>query len=419
MPMPAPVQDEIPVGPATLREPFEAAKPSPAEANVDLATAVSLGSASDQNVVRDDTAADTDTRMVVDSPPSLAPESQPAPRSSVSSTHAAAPAEQPRDDPLTLSQLSPRKSHIDESGATITSNDSGRREGALSPMRPSVKRPSSAASAEAEVGMRSKKRAVPGMGPPPPRAPSGAPSGATRATRGRSGASARAVSAPVHPRAQPARRAKASTRATAAPQSKPVVARPMIPAGSSSGTSTSGAPKIQTQDKAKRAVSVASSSSSSFGKNAATTIAPVEFNFQIGADAGGSQNHGHGRGQGVGQMVQGETHTGPKPYAIPDFAALHASQAAQSKLRRSQRAPTVPVPIAFCTDMRVREREVFDERVREKEREAEEAREARRRQQEEEEAREVKEMRKRAIPKAHEVPGWYREAPKRERDGDQ
>ncbi|KAJ6468510.1 hypothetical protein C8R47DRAFT_1151493 [Mycena vitilis] len=417
IPAPAPVQDEINVARDTVHELTEEVLAPPAESKVDLETAVSFGASDENVVIMDDIAGDTDTRMVVDAPPDLEPESQHAPHSGVSSTHASALVVQPRDDLLTLSQLSPRKTHIDESGAAI--NESVRREGALSPMRPSAKRPSSSISTEAEAGVRSKKRAVTDMGPPPPRAPSVS----TRATRGRSGASARAVSAPVHARAQPARRAKASTRATAAPQPKPVVARPRIAAGSSTSTSTStsasGAPKIQSQDKAKRAVSVASSSSS-LGKNTATTTAPVEFNFQIGAGVGGSQNRGqgHGRGQGMGQMLQGETHTGPKPYAIPDFAALHASQAAQSKLRRSQRAPTVPVPIAFCTDMRVRERGAFDERVRENEREAEAAKEARRRQEEEEEAREVKEMRKRAIPKAHEVPGWYREAPKRERDGE-
>lgn len=108
-----------------------------------------------------------------------------------------------------------------------------------------------------------------------------------------------------------------------------------------------------------------------------------------------------------------ETQPRPKTYTIPDFNALHASQAAQSALRRSQRAPTVPVPIAFSTDVRAREREVFDGKVRERERAAEEARELQRREQEEKEASEVKEMRKRAVPRAHEVPEWYKEAPRR------
>ncbi|KAJ7856492.1 hypothetical protein B0H14DRAFT_3448420 [Mycena olivaceomarginata] len=86
-----------------------------------------------------------------------------------------------------------------------------------------------------------------------------------------------------------------------------------------------------------------------------------------------------------------------KGYSIPDFKAMHASQAAQNALRRSQFAPTVPVPIAFSTDARAKERERFDEKEREKE-----------------EAREIRELRRRAIPTAHEVPEWYKEAPRRQ-----
>lgn len=101
--------------------------------------------------------------------------------------------------------------------------------------------------------------------------------------------------------------------------------------------------------------------------------------------------------------MEGVAEDAPKPYSIPDFKALHASQAAQSTLRRSHRTPTVPIPIAFSTDARAKERERFDEKVREKEREREAEREVQRREQEEEEAREVRELRRRAIPKAHEV----------------
>jgi hypothetical protein len=101
---------------------------------------------------------------------------------------------------------------------------------------------------------------------------------------------------------------------------------------------------------------------------------------------------------------------------IPDFKAMHASQAAQSALRRGHLVPTVPVPIVFSTDARVKERELFDQKVRERERELEGAREVQRREREEEEVKELKEMRKHAIPKAHEVPEWYKEAPRRNND---
>ncbi|KAJ6473754.1 hypothetical protein C8R45DRAFT_835208, partial [Mycena sanguinolenta] len=102
-----------------------------------------------------------------------------------------------------------------------------------------------------------------------------------------------------------------------------------------------------------------------------------------------------------------------KPYTVPDFKAMHATLAARNVLRRSQLAPTIPVPIAFSTDIRAKERALFDEKVREKEMELEAAREVQRREREQEEARELKDSCKRAIPKAHEVSDWYKEAPKR------
>ncbi|KAJ7721828.1 hypothetical protein DFH07DRAFT_857419 [Mycena maculata] len=67
-------------------------------------------------------------------------------------------------------------------------------------------------------------------------------------------------------------------------------------------------------------------------------------------------------------------------------------------------SPTVPVPIAFSTDARAKERERFDEKVREKERERAATREVQQREREVEEAKKVRELRNRAIPKAHKVP---------------
>lgn len=54
--------------------------------------------------------------------------------------------------------------------------------------------------------------------------------------------------------------------------------------------------------------------------------------------------------------------------------------------------------------------------MKERERELEREREERRQQREEEEERETKELRRKAIPKAHEVPEWYRDAPRRQKD---
>ena len=99
--------------------------------------------------------------------------------------------------------------------------------------------------------------------------------------------------------------------------------------------------------------------------------------------------------------------------SIPDFKAIHAAQEAEFALRKENICPTVPLPMRFETDLRVKERQKFDERMREKEREREMEREQRRREREEQEEREVRELRKRAVPKAHEVPEWYKEAPRR------
>ncbi|KDR85917.1 hypothetical protein GALMADRAFT_132545 [Galerina marginata CBS 339.88] len=98
---------------------------------------------------------------------------------------------------------------------------------------------------------------------------------------------------------------------------------------------------------------------------------------------------------------------------IPDFKALHAAQEAELAHRKENVHPTVPLSIKWETDHRLKERQKFDEKVREKEREQERLMEERRREREEQEAKELRELRKKAIPKAHEVPEWYKEAPKK------
>ncbi|KAJ6566440.1 hypothetical protein B0H19DRAFT_1137840 [Mycena capillaripes] len=307
-----------------------------------------------------------------------------------------------RDDPLTLSQLSPRKSAGDDD----VGNAQVLRDGAPSPMRPSVKRPSSAAAdANAESGVRSKKRAASGGAPRVQSTNSAIARGSAngvRAVRGRGGA--RVVSVPAQVRKQPAQKACDAKSA-----------QPAVPEGtrarSAAGATTNAGPKLRdNRNRVASAASVSGASSTLAGKNAGTrnTTAPVagQFNFQVdgGAQVGESQGLGQGR---AGTMAR------PKPYTIPDFKTMHASQAAQNALRRSQRAPTVSLPIAFSTDIRARERELFDDKVRAKERNLEAAREVERRAREEAEEKELRELRKRAVPKAHEVPDWYKEAPKR------
>lgn len=112
----------------------------------------------------------------------------------------------------------------------------------------------------------------------------------------------------------------------------------------------------------------------------------------------------------------------PKPHphpgvTIPDFKALHAAQEAELALRKGGIVPVVPLPLELNTDVRAREREKFEARMREREREMERAMEERRREREEEEEREIRELRRRAVPRAHEVPEWYRLAPRKKGDG--
>ncbi|KAF5311919.1 hypothetical protein D9619_002427 [Psilocybe cf. subviscida] len=99
---------------------------------------------------------------------------------------------------------------------------------------------------------------------------------------------------------------------------------------------------------------------------------------------------------------------------IPDFAAMHAAQAALLARAKASLPPlTKPHGPALTTEARMKERAVFDAHIKEKEAEEERKKEEERRRIEEEEELEIKELRKRAVPKAHEVPEWYRDMPKK------
>ncbi|THH08484.1 hypothetical protein EW145_g2688 [Phellinidium pouzarii] len=102
---------------------------------------------------------------------------------------------------------------------------------------------------------------------------------------------------------------------------------------------------------------------------------------------------------------------------IPDFKSIHAIQeanlAGMAAQRREFIVPTVPVSPHFLTDIRLLEREKFDEARRLREKEIERMIEEKRREREEEQERELREARKRAVPRANAVPEWYADAPKR------
>jgi len=100
-------------------------------------------------------------------------------------------------------------------------------------------------------------------------------------------------------------------------------------------------------------------------------------------------------------------------YVVPDFKAIHAGQEAKLAARREKNAPLVPIPLQLNTEERARSRQKFDEMMKEKEKEVERALEERRRQREAEEEQEIREIRRKAVPKAHEIPEWYTNAPRR------
>ncbi|KAH8094733.1 hypothetical protein BXZ70DRAFT_947304 [Cristinia sonorae] len=100
---------------------------------------------------------------------------------------------------------------------------------------------------------------------------------------------------------------------------------------------------------------------------------------------------------------------------IPDYKKMHSVQEEALAARREQIVPVMPMPLELHTDVRAHERGQFEEGLKARQREAERLAEEKRRVRELEEEREIKELRKRAIPKAHEVPEWYQQAPKKAR----
>jgi Targeting protein for Xklp2 (TPX2) domain len=144
------------------------------------------------------------------------------------------------------------------------------------------------------------------------------------------------------------------------------------------------------------------------------TTKPVGFNFRLDARIEARRVEL--------EEKEKNTMTGPRERShrlpVPDFKALHTAEEAKLAMRKERYTPVLPVPLNLSTDDRARERQKFDEMIKEKEREVERALEERKREREAEAEKEVREIRRRAVPKAHEIPEWYTKAPKRkEREG--
>ncbi|CAK5267013.1 unnamed protein product [Mycena citricolor] len=260
----------------------------------------------------------------------------------------------PDNTPLTLSQLSPRKVASVRESVPMTARTSTKRSASAAALSTAATGDPKAVSKKAKIDV------VPPKPKPKPRLPA---SGTATAARKR-----RVVSAPA-----PA----PGTRKMSVTVSK----APVLPR--SSRPSSSKRP---------------------------------EWNPGLGAsasEAGPSRQQTDSMDAGFSGSTATTAAAASKAYTIPDFKAMHASQAARFSLRRSHAAPTVPVPIAFSTDQRVRERQAFDARVREREQAEEAQRERDRKDREQMEEMEARESRKRAVVRAHEVPEWYKDAPKR------
>lgn len=108
--------------------------------------------------------------------------------------------------------------------------------------------------------------------------------------------------------------------------------------------------------------------------------------------------------------------TSTRAHPIPDFKAIHAHLDASQTHRKENIHPVIPQPFHWATEQRIRERKHFDEMIKEKEREREQLMGQKRKEREEEEEREIRELRKRAVPKANVVPEWYKDVPKRKKD---
>ncbi|KAH9829434.1 uncharacterized protein C8Q71DRAFT_728037 [Rhodofomes roseus] len=139
---------------------------------------------------------------------------------------------------------------------------------------------------------------------------------------------------------------------------------------------------------------------------------PIEFHFRSDAriEARKAEPEKSSAGGGSMGMSKSRSHA---PLLIPDFKAMHAAQEAAHAARREHIVPVKPQEIEFSTEARSKGREKFEEARRAREREIELQMEERRRLREIEEEKEIRELRKRAVPKAHEVPEWYADAPKR------
>ncbi|EEB91282.1 hypothetical protein MPER_10386, partial [Moniliophthora perniciosa FA553] len=285
----------------------------------------------------------------------------------------------PADDSLTLSQLSPRKERFSPHEA-IPPSDS------LSASRPSYKRPNSAT-----LDSQPRKK------------------GKTAHSQAHT---TRAI-APV----------TLVERGKAKVEKKRVVSRDNVHTSQTSSTSSWTSSRLVTKGFRVKANLTSGSGTSTFQTKSNNERKPFEFTFhsesarKTGADTLSQDQNKASTSSNCEQPKSKKLLHAHRE--IPDFKASHAALDAATASRREHIVPVVPMNVGMFTETRAKEREKFDARMKEREMEMEIALEQRRREREQEEEREIKELRKKAIPKAHVVPEWYKDMPKRkEREGE-
>jgi hypothetical protein len=165
----------------------------------------------------------------------------------------------------------------------------------------------------------------------------------------------------------------------------------------------------------------------SFRSTLKRSTVPVEFRFELAArlETTAKEKPGPGREAGNSRKrprngvdassSREDDQTGSHASAWKGKACSRSNNSAATSMGRSKgRTPLiVPGAFRFSTEQRARDREKFEEGVRAKQREKAQQLEEDRAANAAEEEREMREMRKRTVPKAHAVPEWYATMPKR------
>ncbi|KXN84975.1 hypothetical protein AN958_11820 [Leucoagaricus sp. SymC.cos] len=145
---------------------------------------------------------------------------------------------------------------------------------------------------------------------------------------------------------------------------------------------------------------------------------PIEFKFASDLRIQTRKGDGQRMTRSTSSLSSGNggaNKASTRTHPVPGFKSIHAHPESSQAHRKENLHPVITQPFHWATEQRIKERKEFDEMVKEKERERELLEEQKRKEREEEEEMEIRELRKRAIPKANVVPDWYKDAPKKKK----